>query len=501
MARRRTAATLTRFVRRLLLTVTALATLALPVPASAGVRLKTNPKLEPRFERSIHDYVVRCDRADSLTLNVRATDGERVRVGDRPAHGGEFAEVLSRRSGQAVTVHVESATRPGTYHLRCLPRGFPRWDLSLKRGVQAKGYVVTPNGRETAGYVAILDSRTTPLWWRHTSSYGPWDAKVLPGGHIGWTHYKGGPFGQLEAYGYEERTLTGSRVRRIRTDHSPTDTHDLQRLPNGHYLALTYVPREGVDLRKYGGDRESRVYDGELQELTPGGRVVWRWNSHGHIKTSETEWWEVLNGAQRGKDRDERFWDLVHINSVEPDGDDLIVSFRHVNAVYKIDRQTGKILWKLGGTKRAESLQVVDDPLGQNPFGGQHDARLWQDGTLTVFDNETTRDRPARAVRYRIDEEERTATLVEQIDARLNMGSGFAGSARKLPGGNWVIYWGGRPLFTEQRAGSGESLVWASLHHGHWGYRVVPLPESIGLSSIRRAMNRMVARTRKASWR
>ncbi|MFL5779908.1 MAG: aryl-sulfate sulfotransferase [Thermoleophilaceae bacterium] len=489
-------------LRRLLVAATAVASsLALPAGASASVRVTSDPGLRPGFDRGIADYVVRCPRDGSIVLSLHASDGEKVGVGHRAPRGGDFTETVSRRPGGGITIHVESSTRPGDYHVRCLPRDFRRFDVSRPGTPQARGYVVTPNGRSQHGYVAILDSHATPIWWHHSSDYGPWDAKILPGGHIAWTHYKGGPFGELKAYGYEERRLDGHRVRRIRTRGTPTDTHDLQRLPNGHYLALTYTHRDGVDLRKWGGDRRSRVYEGQIQELTPGGRLVWRWSSHGHIKTSETLWWDVLNGAQRNKPADERHWDLVHVNAVQPDGDALIASFRHVNAIYKIDRASGRIVWKLGGTKRPESLRVVGDPYGQRPFGGQHDVRLSDDGTLTVFDNETGRDRPPRAVRYRIDEAARTATLVEQIDAPVPLESQFGGSARKLPGGDWVIYWGGDLLFTEQQADSGAEVLRVTRHGSHWGYRVVPLPESVSLQSIRRGMDRMVAGTRAASWR
>jgi hypothetical protein len=488
-------------VRRLLRAVALLAPLALPAGASASVDVSAHPSLHPRFDRAIADYVVRCPSDGRVEFSLRATDGEKVALGDREPRAGDFTETVSRREGQSATIHVESAERPGSYHMRCLPRDFRRWDVTRPGVPQARGYVVTPNGRSQHGYIAILDSHATPIWWRYSSAYGPWDAKILPGGDIAWTHYKGGPFGQLKAYGYEERRLDAHLVRRIRTRGTPTDTHDLQRLPNGHYLALTYVPREGVDLRKWGGDRRSVVYDGELQELTPGGRVVWRWSSHGHIKRSETLWWGVLNGAQKGRPADERHWDLVHVNSVQPDGDGLIVSFRHVNAVYKIDRRSGRIVWKLGGTTRPESLKVIGDPLGQRPFSGQHDVRLWRDGTLTVYDNETNGDRNPRALRYRVDEAARTAALVEQIDPPIDLHSQFGGSARKLPGGNWVIYWGGTLVFTEQEPDSGSVVLRVGRHGSHWGYRVVPLPGSTSLAAVRHAMDRMVARARAAAWR
>ena len=120
----------------------------------------------------------------------------------------------------------------------------------------------------------------------------------------------------------------------------------------------------------------------------------------------------------------------------------MIASFRHLDAVYKIDKSTGAIVWKLGGTSRPESLTVIGIH-ARYTFGGQHDARLLPDGTLTVFDNRTNLgyDTP-RAVRFRIDETDRNrdAAAVDQRPAR--PASHCCGSARRLGNGDWLIDWG-----------------------------------------------------------
>ena len=46
-------------------------------------------------------------------------------------------------------------------------------------------------------------------------------------------------------------------------------------------------------------------------------------------------------------------YDIVHWNSIEPAGKSVIASFRNLDAVYKIRKSTGKIVWKLGGTTDA----------------------------------------------------------------------------------------------------------------------------------------------------
>ena len=143
--------------------------------------------------------------------------------------------------------------------------------------------------------------------------------------------------------------------------------------------------------------------------MTPSGQLVWRWNTYDHISLAETgRWWNA-------PPTDQQPYDIVHWNSIEPAGDSVIASFRHLDAVYKIKKSTGEIVWKLGGTTTPESLTVIGDPRAYT-FGAQHDARLLPDGTLTVFDNRTNLSDPRpRAVRFRIDEQARTATFLGSI--------------------------------------------------------------------------------------
>ena len=144
-------------------------------------------------------------------------------------------------------------------------------------------------------------------------------------------------------------------------------------------------------------------------------------------------------------------FDLAHINSVEPDGDKLIFSARYFDAVYAIDRATDGIAWKLGGVHIPQSLTIDGDPLAATDFGGQHDARLPGGGDLlTVFDNGTERDRPPRALAFRLHLDQRRAELVRAVKFAEAPDSECCGSARLLPGRDWVVSWGNRPWVTEQ---------------------------------------------------
>jgi hypothetical protein len=255
------------------------------------------------------------------------------------------------------------------------------------------------------------------------------------------------------------------------------------------------VVRGGVDTTSVGGSANSSVIDVAIQEQTPAGDLVFSWNSGDHTTVAETgRWWNFPL-------LDPQPYDISHWNSVEYDGPYMYLSFRHLDAVYKVDRRTGQVVWKLGGTQTPQSLEVVGDPRGDYPLGGQHDARVLPDGTISIFDNSTGLADPARVVRYRIDEQARTATLVEEIVDPTIPFSLCCGSARKLSSGDWLVSWGGLAEVAGDFArtfGSVDGyddrgrLLFELITPNRFTYRAIPVPEGLlGAARLRDAMDRI----------
>jgi arylsulfotransferase ASST len=478
---------------------------AVAPPALAGVTISTKPRLEPRFRPGAPDYVSRCKQGAPLAVTVHASGGDRASVAGGPEHAGTFVTNVSRRTGEALSIKVR--TQAGTvthYHVRCLPSDFPTWTIERHGKSQAEWYITTPD-QPGHGYAAIFDAHGAPVWWRrpNTTSFIPWDAKLLDDGLLVLGHNLGDPFGVRAASGFDERTLNDKVVRQIHTHGSPTDVHDLEQLPNGHFLAITYRRRDGVDLSAYQGPKNARVFYGEIQELGPRGHLFWRWTSRGHISPSETEraWWY---NPQPGHEPPPavRGYDLLHTNSVAPDGDGLVVSGRHLDAVFHIKRPSGDVDWKLGGTYvPGRSLNVIGVPANQPVLGGQHDARVLPDGTVTVYNNQTDSGLQPSADRFRINPVARTATRIEHILEPDVPRSRWGGSARRLTGGDWVVSWGGTNLITEQ-TGTGAVVLALRLQEGYFSYRAQPLePGHLSASDLRHGMNAMAAASSAAASR
>jgi hypothetical protein len=394
----------------------------------------------PPFDAATTNYILRCDPATPITVHVSAASGTLVSVDGGPARGGVFDQAVALQPGQRFTFAVTGGdTR--TYSVRCLPADWPDWGVGPAPNGRTPYFMSQPIFYGLASHTAIYDRNGVPLWWGDAQF--TIFSTLLPDGNVA----------SMINGGMEERTLDGTLVRTVQTVGAPADQHDVDLLPNGHLVMVTDQPRPGVDLTALGGPVGATVCDHVVQEIDPSnGALVWSWDVADHIPVTEMDpqWYSqyIAGGATTP---DGCGYDVYHWNAIEASGSGFVLSFRHLDAVYGIDRPSGAVAWKLGGSARPESLTVLKDPVfaGGSHFGGQHDSRLVSDGTLTLFDDGTNLGRAPRAVQYQIDANARTATLLQSVSDPGVAGSNCCGSARLVGSRDWVIGWGGNDIWTE----------------------------------------------------
>lgn len=220
------------------------------------------------------------------------------------------------------------------------------------------------------------------------------------------------------------------------------DEHEMQLLENGNALLLAYAPIP-YDLSPYGGPADGQIVDIIIQEQDPSKNVIFEWHASQHVDLTET--YSSLTRSPV---------DYVHTNAIEADQDgNLLISNRNTSNIIKIDRQTGNILWRLGG--KANQFNFLND-VG---FSNQHDIRRLANGHITLFDNGNGHVPPhSRAVEYEINEQNQEITRVWQYPEDTSLFSPFMGSAQRLENGNTIIGWGGIPMVSEIRPDGSKAL-------------------------------------------
>lgn len=218
------------------------------------------------------------------------------------------------------------------------------------------------------------------------------------------------------------------------------DSHEIQVLPNGHYLLLGYE-FQVMDLSAYhyfnhAGDPGSPtaiVKCVVIQELDQSHNVVFEWHSKNYFSFDDCD--SIAMNSPVNVD-----W--THSNSVEMDDDgNILLSSRHFDEITKINRSDSSIIWRLGG-KRNQFLFTNDT----NMFLLQHDIRRNPSGTISFFDN--GRQNPfhhGSGKEYQLDENNLTATLVSHFSPDTNLNSQAMGSFQQLPNGNTVVDYGIEP--------------------------------------------------------
>ncbi len=212
------------------------------------------------------------------------------------------------------------------------------------------------------------------------------------------------------------------------------DLHDFELLPNGHALLFANDP-EPVDMSQVtpGGNPNATVVGGIIQELDSKKNVIFQWRS-----------WDNIPITDSYIDLTTKTVDYLHMNAVDFDYDgNILASNRHISTIIKIDRKTGEVMWRMGGKENEFDFINERDENYPNFFSFQHDIRRLPNGDVTLFDNGNQHvPNYSRAVEYKLDEINKTATLVWEYRHSPDIYGNAMGSVQRLPNGNTVIGWG-----------------------------------------------------------
>ena len=244
------------------------------------------------------------------------------------------------------------------------------------------------------------------------------------------------------AGGFNLKDETFSNVDSVTTLGYTLDSHDMKLLPNGHALLFgTEVLTIDMSALVPGGKTAASVTGDIIQEIDANHRLVFEWHTFDHIPITNSFY-----------DLTQQTIDYAHINAVtiDPIDNNLLASLRTTSEIVKINRQTGEVMWRLGG--KANQFTFIGEHEENAPYYtvGQHDIHRLANGNLLYFDNGnisgggiTPSDRTySRAVEYQLDESNKVATLVWEFRHTPDISAPCTGSVKRFPNGNTLIGWG-----------------------------------------------------------
>ncbi len=390
--------------------------------------------------------------------------------------GGGVAGAVELLSGSSPELpsHAYFASRGAARDFVTRPDLHPP-AAEIRGGDVAPGYLFlgpSAYGPVQAGAL-LLDSRGEPAWFS-PATHKHWLTDVKAASYRGkpvLTWWEG--YVTLSGFGQGEGVITDSSYREIARVKAAggrqIDMHEFLLTPQGTALFTCTPVRVRADLSSVGGPVDGTALEGIIQEVDVAtGRLLFEWRSLEHIPISDS-YFPYKEG-----------YDYMHLNSIDitPDGN-LLVSARHTWAVYKLDRRTGKVIWRLGGKSSdfAQSNKLL--------FAWQHDARQPAPGRITVFDDgaaqfadgfgQRNTESQSRGVALDVDESGRKVSIQQLYHHPKPLLSPAMGNFQTLPNGHVLLGWGDLGFASEFEAG-GRWLNDTRFGNRHDSYRAYKYP-------------------------
>jgi hypothetical protein len=299
------------------------------------------------------------------------------------------------------------------------------------------GFVVFAAGK----YGLVIDNTGRVVWYNRFPSGVGLNFQAQPNGRYVARPPPANPgdhgyLVEIDPLGHVTRTLdcAGGLAPRI---------HDLIAQPDGTYWVMCDETRI-MDLSGVGGVADARVTGTVIQHVGATGALLFQWSPFDHFDITDLDASE-RSGANVN-------W--THGNALDLDADgNLLVSFRNLNEITKIDVTSGAVVWRLGGLRNQFVLLDTPSPA----FARQHGLRLAGAGRLLLLDN-LGDVAGSRAERYVYDAVVRAARLEASYGSLPAVTAQLGGTTQDLPGGRALVSFGTAGRVEEYDA-SGQ-VVW-----------------------------------------
>lgn len=372
---------------------------------------------------------VRTQNADSVAVRFR-TDVQSSAVTFTPAVkiAGDTAVVpiLGLLSEQRYVVSAVAfgpggitTSDPASITTGMLPADLPRYTTSGTN--PSPGYIVFSSG----AFGIVIDNSGRVVWYRRFTGGPGLNFMAQPNGHYATrpatpNPAEPGTWIELDPLGNLTRTL-GCALG------LPARLHDLIGDRDGGYWLLCDETRT-MDLRADGGVSNAVVTGTTVQHIGPTGTLLFRWSPFDHFAITDVDLAERTGLSVN--------W--THGNALDFDTDgNLLVSFRNLSEITKINSTSGAVMWRMGGRRNQFTFPGSTSP----PFFRQHGVRSFAPGTIVMLDNLGNPDE-SRAERYVVNEAARTATLAHSYGSVPGVVTLIGGSVQSLPGGRTLVSFG-----------------------------------------------------------
>ena len=276
-----------------------------------------------------------------------------------------------------------------------------------------------------SNYIAIIDNFGIPVFFRIMSDKVS-NFKIQPNGYL--TYCTGEPkkiFVLDSSY---------NNLDTITTVGYELNDADFILTENNETFLLAYEDRFfDMSTIVTGGNSNALIKESVVQILDANEQEIFSWKSSDFFNildvNEESPFVNLISSEI----------DYISLSDIEIDSDtSFLISCRYMDEITKINRNTGEIIWRMGG--KNNQFTFINDDLR---FSHQTSIQKLPNGNLLVFDSGTLREnQKSSIVEYELNETTKTATLINRDAESKNIYVQENGGVQQFVNGNNLVYWG-----------------------------------------------------------
>lgn len=388
---------------------------------------------------------------DAVTLNTKSSN-ELDLVSSKKSH---LYKIKLKKLSKNKSIKVLSLWDKKLYRIRTLPHDFPKYELEVEDEVQNANerylfvtpmtVVPSPEYRSDSYAIAFKTNGDVVFYHQHPAKYYAMmnfqklhtsDGKVRYAINVEDPDASCIYFFDCEVFLFDENFKL---IKKIRFPNGLNSGGHLFKLFDDNHYILSVNPYEFKYVEHF--KKNIALIESYFSEIKDNKELV---SFDSGYYPEFLNKYNLINNPEIFP-----FAETVHINSIliDPSDNNFLVSFAFISSVVKIDRQTGKILWILGGPADMFGLSK------EQKFILQHSLSFSHDGYLTVFDNHMDllfinnvgKDfikSPSRIQKFKLDE--KNLKVVDYQEYKLDTLVPFQGSAYETDKDVYVVSYGRR---------------------------------------------------------
>jgi len=284
-----------------------------------------------------------------------------------------------------------------------------------------------------SNYIAIIDNFGTPVFFKIMTDKVS-NFKIQPNGYL--TYCTGEPkkIFVLDSSYNNLDTITPVGYKLNDADFILTENNEI--------ILLAYEDRFfDMSTIVTGGNSNALIKESVVQILDANEQEIFSWKSSDYFNILD------VNVESPFVNLTSSEIDYISLSDIEIDSDSsFLISCRYMDEITKINRNTGEIIWRMGG--KNNQFTFINDDL---QFSHQTSVQKLLNGNLLVFDSGTLHENQISSIiEYELNETTKTATLINRDAESKNIYVQENGGVQQLVNGNNLVYWGNKsPSLTE----------------------------------------------------